>query len=264
MYSKSRSGQLNLVPQKYPKPPIIEAVLHVRYSSPMTDGELKRIPRLLQSEFPKSKEESEFQLKVRLEKGQPTGTPEPSVVDQGARLLSDNDQRVVVSRRAAVLFSYHAPYPDWEAFVTSAHFVFDTLRDKLGYKPISSIGLRYVNRLDIPFTGNESLMVPSDYLLVGVTLPENGITDTVRMFTGLVEVDIKHDRLIGRIQAATAGSALIEHASLLFDIDVIAQFDVPSKADEFWALVGRMRDAKNAIFESAVTDKARQLFGWTP
>lgn len=90
--------------QKYPRPPIIEAVLQVRYKSPLTDGELKRIPRLLVSEYPKSKDENEFQLEFRIEQGVPTGTPQPVQINHGARLLSVNDQRIVISRQSAVLY----------------------------------------------------------------------------------------------------------------------------------------------------------------
>ena len=45
-------------------------------------------------------------------------------------------------------------------------------------------------------------------------------------------------------------------------LPISSEVDVPKKPDDIWALLGRMRDAKNAIFESGVTDKARQLFGW--
>lgn len=255
--------------QKYPKPPIIEAVLHVRYAAPLTDSEMKRIPRLLASEYPKSTEESEFQLEFRVEKGVPTGTPQVQVSDSGTRMLSANDQRIVVTRQGgmthqgSVLYGYYAPYQGWDDFVEGARFVFDALREKLGYKEMSSIGLRYVNRIDVPLNDGTPFL-PAEYLLAGVALPQNSVTSALRLFQGMAEIEINHDRLVSRVSAATAQEALINHASLVFDIDIISQVDVPKKPEEFWALLGRMRDAKNDIFESGVTDKARQLFGWQP
>ena len=234
----------------------------MRYSAPLPDGELKRIPRLLESEYPKSKEENEFRLRVRFEKGVPTGKPEPEISDHGARMLSANDQRIVITRQGGVIYAYQAPYQGWDEFVAGAHFVFDTLREKLGYKEMSSIGLRYVNRIDVPLNDGTALFLPTEYLLAGVALPDNSITNALRLFQIVTEIEINHDQLIGRITAATANEALINHASLLFDIDIISQVEVPQKSDQFWALLDRMRHAKNAIFESGVTDKARQLFGW--
>jgi uncharacterized protein (TIGR04255 family) len=248
--------------QKYPKPPIIEALLQIRYTAPLTAGELKRIPRLLEAEYPKSREENDFSLRVSIEMGVPTGKPEPEVSDHGTRMLSANDQRIVLTRQSSVLYAYQAPYQGWNDFVGGAHFVFDTLREKLGYMEMSSIGLRYVNRIDVPIGDGTSPFPPAEYLLAGVALPPNGIMSSLRLFQVVTEIEINHDQLIGRIGAATAPGALIDHASLLFDIDIISQVEVPKKADEFWALLDRMRNAKNAIFESGVTDKARQLFGW--
>lgn len=236
----------------------------MRYAAPMTDGELKRIPRLLEKEYPNSKDENDFQLRVHIEKGMPTGQPVPEVSGHGARMLSADDQRIVITRQTSVIYACLAPYPGWDDFIGGARLVFDTLRDKLGYKEVSSIGLRYVNRIDVPLKDDGPPLLPTDYLLVGVALPPNGITTSLRAFQTVAEVEINHDQLFARVTAATAVEALIRHASLLFDIDVIAQVDLPKKSDEFWALVGRMRDAKNSIFESGVTDAARQLFGAQP
>jgi uncharacterized protein (TIGR04255 family) len=251
------------VAQKYPKPPIIEAVLHLRYGTPFDDGALKRIPRLLRVEYPKAKEEADFKLDVEL-KLIPTKSPPATVVDKGARLLSENDQRVVVVRSSSVVFGHYAPYCGWDEFVEAAHLIFDTLRDKLGYRPVSSVGLRYINRLDVPLPPGGGDLQPSDYLQVGTALPDVDIFQSMNGFQALAEMALSHDRLVARVQAAAAVPALIDHGSLLLDIDVIAQHDIPPKPDEFWALVGRMRDDKNKIFEKCVTDRARELFGWKP
>ena len=250
-----------LMAQKYPKPPIVEAVLQMRFGTPLSDGELKRVPHLLASEYPKSKDENEFQLKFRIEKGAPVGTPQPERRDHGSRMLSANDQRMVVIRQGYILYVFQAPYQGWDEFVDGARFVFDTVRDKIGYKEVTRLGLRYINRIDIPLKDDE-LYYPQDYLTIGAWRPPDGVTENMRLFSAVVESDLSHDKLIARVGTGTAEEAIISHGSLLFDIDIISQVDVPKKPDDIWALLGRMRDAKNAIFESGVTDKARQLFGW--
>jgi uncharacterized protein (TIGR04255 family) len=48
--------------------------------------------------------------------------------------------------------------------------------------------------------------------------------------------------------------------SFSLDIDVWRQVDVPQKDNDVLELLGKMRDAKNQLFETFITDKARDLF----
>jgi uncharacterized protein (TIGR04255 family) len=253
------------VAQKYPKPPIVEAVLQLRYGSAFTGVELTRISRLLQRRYPKSQPEIDFQLAVKIEAANDRATAasnaRPDVVDKGVRLLSDDDQRIVITRTKSILFAHQAPYPGWDLFLTEARAIFDTVREKLGFRQVSFVGLRYTNRIDVPLGASQETVVPGDYLIAGPALPNIPISPAVRMYQLVADVDLRMDRLVARIQAATLPPALINHASLLLDIDIIGQHDVPQKPDEFWELVGRMRQAKNEIFEACITDNARQLFG---
>jgi uncharacterized protein (TIGR04255 family) len=252
------------VPRKYSKPPIVEAILQLRYSSALTDAELNRIPRLLQRTYPKSKPESDIELAVEItgKDGTPaTSQARPNTVDKGARLLSDDDQRIIITRSKSIVFAYQAPYPGWDQFLAEAQVIFGIVREKLGYRQIASAGLRYTNRIDVPVGALQETVVPGDYLVVGPALPNLPISSAVRAYQLVADVDLPVDRLVARIQAATLVPALINHASLLLDIDIIAQRDVPQKPEELWELVGRMRQIKNEIFEACVTEKARELFG---
>jgi uncharacterized protein (TIGR04255 family) len=53
---------------------------------------------------------------------------------------------------------------------------------------------------------------------------------------------------------------LVDHASVILDIDVSRAGDPPQKDDEIWALIDRIRVHNNQVFEESVTDKARELF----
>lgn len=98
-------------------------------------------------------------------------------------------------------------------------------------------------------------------MVLGPALPNIPIFPTVRTYQLVADIDLRVDQLVARVQAATLEPALINHASLLLDIDIMAQHHVPQKINELWELVSRMRQAKNEIFEACVTEKARQLFG---
>jgi uncharacterized protein (TIGR04255 family) len=62
------------------------------------------------------------------------------------------------------------------------------------------------------------------------------------------------------INSSLVPPPLVDHASVILDIDVSRAGDPPQKDDEIWALIDRIRVHKNHIFEESVTDKARELF----
>jgi uncharacterized protein (TIGR04255 family) len=249
------------VSQKYPKPPIVEAILQLRYGSALTDADLARLTRLLQPSYPKAKPEEDVHVAVQIKDGVPSSSQTATAVDKGARLLSDDDLRVVVTRTQTILFAYQAPYPGWDHFFAQAREIFDTVRDKLGYRQVTTVGLRYTNRIDVPLGASQETVIPGDYMVVGPALPNISISSAVRAYQLVADVELRTDGLAARIQAATLEPALIHHASLLLDVDIMATHDVPQKSDDLWALVARMRQAKNEIFEACITDRARQLFG---
>ena len=62
------------------------------------------------------------------------------------------------------------------------------------------------------------------------------------------------------VNAATVSSPLIDHVSLLLDIDLFKDQNIPQKDKEFWDLLAALRHQKNMLFEAFVTDQARELF----
>jgi uncharacterized protein (TIGR04255 family) len=53
---------------------------------------------------------------------------------------------------------------------------------------------------------------------------------------------------------------LVNHFSIMLDIDVSQQFDLPQRDDDLHGLLSQMRDEKNRVFEACITDTARELF----
>jgi len=62
------------------------------------------------------------------------------------------------------------------------------------------------------------------------------------------------------INSGATPAPLMAHQSLLLDIDLFAAGLNLHRDEELWDLVGKIRDHKNRIFESCVTDKAKALF----
>lgn len=62
------------------------------------------------------------------------------------------------------------------------------------------------------------------------------------------------------VNAGTMPSPLIDHASLLLDIDLFKAKDLPRRDDEIWALLAVLRLQKNDLVEAFITSRARELF----
>ncbi len=55
-------------------------------------------------------------------------------------------------------------------------------------------------------------------------------------------------------------SPLIDHYSIVLDLDLSPHGDMPQKSDKVWEMINQMREYKNNAFEMCITDKARELF----
>ena len=63
-----------------------------------------------------------------------------------------------------------------------------------------------------------------------------------------------------RINTNVVQSPLIDHFSIVLDLDLSPQGDIPQRNDEIWEMINLMRGHKNNAFEMCITDKARELF----
>jgi uncharacterized protein (TIGR04255 family) len=64
------------------------------------------------------------------------------------------------------------------------------------------------------------------------------------------------------LQTGIVPPALVKHMAIMLDIDASVEGDsVPQNEPDLIELLARLRKAKNEIFEQAITDKTRQLFG---
>ena len=120
---------------------------------------------------------------------------------------------------------------------------------------ITRLGLRYINRIEIPLP----FLDFKEYIL---TTPEiaPGLPQAMTNFFMRMEIpDQNRDALIiltQTIEPVTEDKKL----PLIFDIDVIraGMFDV--KGEGIWNNFEELRNLKNEVFFKSLTDKAKDLF----
>jgi uncharacterized protein (TIGR04255 family) len=238
--------------QQYPKPPLIEAVLELRFEQNMSERELTRLKDRLQRAFPAADELRNFQAKLEDQGAvQMTGLA-------GYKLTAKNGTDVVMLQPNALVTSRLAPYEGWERLVEHAKENYEAFEKIAGYKRVVRVGARFVNRIDVPnrLLANRHV---GDLLNIKIALPAD-TASSLGEFSLAQNFVHKESGLKVLAQVAVGEPALIDHTSVFVDLDCAIDEQIPAKIDQVWELVGTMRDPKDNVFESFLTPEVRELF----
>lgn len=241
----------------YTRPPITEAVLEFRTASLVDQSTLERLGRKLSKPYSNSLTETVTELEV-----DPTGNAKVKPAEWiGLKLTSQDQADMVILRKNICATIRLAPYNGWESFEERARANWEVWRRETGPLPLSRIGIRYVNRIDIP--GANDLIQIEEYLNLLPKSPDR-FQEPMSSFTIQVLRPFGSDNCKLLMNSSNVFSPLIGYTSFALDIDLsveqAADVSLPVKEGEIWNLVRRMREHKNSVFESCISDKARALF----
>lgn len=243
--------------QKYVRPPIVEAILELRFSASIDRAVMEMMSRELRTNFPNAEQTYNVDFEMKLDKSEKEPEVRPTKTLQGYKLIGKDGADIVLVNVNSLNTIRLAPYEGWDILFekTKAHYA--KLYKITGYRGFSRVATRYINRIDVPRTGRDRIDT-ADYLLTEPRIPPRvpAISSFQTSFAGLVP------SINGgvTVRAAIVPSPLIDHMSLLLDIDLYKDGDLPQKESAVWELLLALREEKNALFESFVTDKARELF----
>jgi len=247
-------------PRSYPRAPITEAIIDFQISPAAGCGQdgLATIVKTFLADYPEVNERFRGSLIVEFPVGEGGGTPveaSPRSSVQGFVAFSAGKERAFQARLDGFSASKLAPYKTWEDFRDEARRLW------LGYKQVTNpgfirrIGLRYINRIDVPLPCTDIKEFVRTTVEVSPQLPQ-AVTHFY-MQLHLPQPDLNANCIIN--------SALLPRSTLmflpvLFDIDLVRETNVPQDEIEIWELLDKMRTRKNEIFEGSITDRARSLF----
>lgn len=240
--------------QIYARPPAVAAVIEIRTAADVPADALRKVRVRLAKRLPVSED------LVNVSLSGVAGAPNMNVnqVPIGHRLVSGDGATTVLVRNNGLTVSRGAPYLGWEALAAEFEASWKTWARVVGRKPIAQIGVRFTNRLDIPWD-SPRVVEETDYLNVGTPKPpfDHG---HYQSFFSIFETTITDEAFKLILQVGVAEPQLVEHVALLLDIDVISRVDGSLSDTDLWERLGQMRLEKNRIFEACITDKARALF----
>lgn len=243
------------MPAHYPRPPITESVIAFDFANAIGRESVQKAIDRLKKRYEFADEETTTEITVDTI----TGNSKVVRTWAGARLSSRDRAEVALCRPSQFVCSRLAPYTTWENFRDRAQDEWKIWKSAVGPVEVRRIGLRYVNRIDVPGAAFEVGLRTEDYLNFAPRLPE-GPDVHISGYAMQVVRPLGTDSLKLIINSATLPSPLVGYGSLGLDIDVFRDEGVPRRDDEIWSLFEKMRIQKNLIFESCITDRARELF----
>lgn len=233
---------------RYQKAPVVEAVIEVRYVSQLSKADLDRMSRRLEGRFPRREEELSIEVQISPYSVNAERTP------TGYKLTSPDNLSVVLLRPTGITSTKLAPYVGWDALKDQTASILVDAYNVIDRRRLGRIGVRYVNRLDIP-GANINLR---DWLNVGLGIPSE-LGGVLNEFGARVVVSMD-DKLTVALAFQSVPSPLMDHSSVFLDIDVSIDQGIPLSDEEVWTLISKMRDAKNFVFEGCITQRMRDLF----
>jgi len=242
--------------KKYRNPPLVEAICEFRLTQ-NTHWDLM-IPGLfyegVKNEFPHREQRSVQEL--QLIQG-PQGIRQELRVSERALLFSPDRKLVIQLGPHILVVNALKPYPTWEGFKPRIEMAWKKLQEIVDVQGLERIGLRYINRIELPQKEEIRLSDYFDfYPTIGPRLPQ-----IMASFIVGAEFSYEEGRDRCRVQltpAADSGSG--EKSAFILDIDYFLAQPQAVEVSEALQWVEEAHARVKEIFEGCITDKLRELF----
>jgi uncharacterized protein (TIGR04255 family) len=244
--------------QPYKRPPITEAVIALAFSEAIEPRDLAKADGNFTKLYPHHQDTRNLDLQVLMPPPRPEIAPDTTIrKDEMGHRRSSNDQtQIVILWPTTFVFSQLAPYPGWDDFFERFVRDWGLWRKVVGYRKISRVGVRYINRIDIPIMGD--VIRYEEFLNLYPQIPD----ELGPVFAYGIQTQLACPEIDGRItiNSASVPSPMLGYASLMFDQDIYKETNIPQTENGLYELLNQIHIKKNAVFEASITDRARELF----
>ena len=243
-----------MVQNAYNSPPITEAVIEIRFDSSVNEKVFAKTVKAFAKYYPELKPIDQYEFEVAVRGGEAETN---TTLVREFKLTSADMTEVIVLKKSVFLLSQLAPYKSWEDFIVRFERDWNLYNKIVGLKKIVRIGVRFINRIDIP-KEDDGLVNEYEYLNIYPKQPEEigpFISYAVQSQMFLPEIDS-----LLKLNSAVVPSPLIDNISIVFDQDISRESKLPQNTKDILAYLNEVRGEKNKVFELCMTDKARELF----
>jgi len=239
------------MPNRYARPPIIEAVISIQFADEIPVRSREKLKDRLKKDYPNVEDIAQHQFGFG--PGHYVFSP-PTII--GHKLLSTDLLNIIMITPKELIISRLSPYAGWEDLFGKGQQVWSIFMNVIGRKIVSRLGTRYINRIDIPST-NESEIDTTKYVRIGISVPNHQALEVYNVETVF---PLKKKPFKAVMRTSTVKSPLIGYSSIMLDLDVYINEDISQDDADIWNVINSFRDLKDELFESCITDRTRELF----
>lgn len=174
----------------------------------------------------------------------------------GYRLSNKAGNRVLQLRKQGLSLSRLHSYSNWESFVAEFKPLWVQYAEAFSPSVVSRLAVRYINKIAVPQHINLD-----EYLNLSPRIKEGVGSHVEGYFMQLVlaQRDLGPDWKV-IVNTGIEGSPIPEQMTVLLDIDAFCTRAVGAiDSDQIWSTLEQLRDRKNSIFESAITEEVRRM-----
>jgi uncharacterized protein (TIGR04255 family) len=231
-------------------------VIEIKFKESLDPTELEKASGKFISDYPQHQHVQTFNVNLELPEDQPDAPKAKFDRVVGHRRSSVDMTELLLFFRSAFVISQLAPYPGWDSFLNRFSRDWAVWKRFIGFREITRIGVRYINRIDIPISG--SVVEFEAYLNVFPKLPD--VFPPVNAYAVQAVLPMEDIRCKLTLNSAAVPSPILDHASFVFDQDIAREIDPPQRDEAIYELLNEIRIQKNKIFEACITNRARELF----
>lgn len=240
---------------RYNDAPIREAVFDIRVdklSTTKSAEDLKAFKEVLSSEYKKVQRKLFFQGGFTISESAPSSTAKSDLV--GFTFMNEDQTRQIQVRLDGFTFNVLNPYDSWDIHFAEFFSYWKSYNELFSPENVIRIAARFINKIELPYT-KEGFDF-DDYIVNMPSIPES-LPQSFLNFFMQVQVASSNQQL--RINLTeTMEPPQKDFVPFILDIDVIRDKDISIKNLE--SQFDEIREQKNLVFESCITDETRELF----
>ena len=241
--------------RQYSAPPIIDAVIELRFEEPVSEAIRESASKKLAAKYPVHEELTSQQVEVQF---QATSiATHASIQDRFTRRSSTDINGIVIVGSQILAVATGAPYPGWDTLFARLKEDWSIAKRAWKYRKLTRLGVRYVNRIDLS-VDSKGIVEYEDFLALRISLPD--AFPPINGYELAFQFALTELKCGATVRSGIAPPAVPGMTSFTLDVDVWRVLDVPQKESEVFEVLSDMRAAKNELFETFITDRAREMF----
>ena len=245
--------------ENLPKAPIVEAVIDIR-AMPADRPQEEALRNFVESRFADYKflnAQREFQLQTEFSSNAPPNQVTKDLGWKGLRFQSNDQKYIAQFNRDGFVLSRLEPYETWEKLWREAKRLWSSYIGFLKPLQIDRAGLRYINRIQLPF-GDMNF---EEYLQVSSSTPTE-LDFPISGFMHQDSVAVPNNpyviNIIKTIQPPNLGAGI--GLGLILDIDVATTQFFETDDRKLEIHLSKMRWLKNKVFFGFIKPKSLEMF----